>query len=500
MDPYYSKWDTPELRSKFHKAVFNGRTTKVAALIAAGENVYASTDKDESPLFIAIARDHQLIVKQILDIYEEDLNFVRHFFQSRHNIEWTQRTVFIGHGPDHIGLVKELSTGMEILSDHSLNAKQGIIILLKSFQEKTVLWLRPNSLEDDIRISKIMECIWADGVIDLRHHGHWGRTVHEASAIRNQPEIYCRLLSLLCPEPEKVIEHFLQMCRHQKDQLEFFKRLLDEQCHQFDIGDILSTSVSVLVLPAYYDQIEIFQYFLETLADRTATPENRQTVMTDILNTYTVSDNSKLMDTIVWADNKDFVKECLLRFKPNLLLIGSNKETVLQSLIRQKSSEFMTHFIVDHFDEVLAAGMEYKIVKRLIKQNWLDAIKSLYDRYASCRSHLFRNRKKGMKCLLNLIDGCRYNLANYLIDAHRLELTDPDDVIQLILCCSFVQRSNIVLQTLLSLPAANPIKVTGSEHYFKSPIYVALKFRHLKNYQLLLDHVDDRQSLRGKAA
>lgn len=497
IQPYYNKYDTPKPQNRFHKAVFNGRATKVKELIASGENVYRSTDSDETPLFIAIVRDHSIIVNQILEIYEEDLLFIRKFFQSKHNIDWKQRPVYVAHGSDHIGLVQELSIGMEILPDHSLDETSSIVILLKSSQEKKMLWLRPNNREDNIRIAKIIECIWDDGVIDLQHKGHWGRTVFDVAAIRNQPETYCRLHTLLSPEPEKSIEHFIQMCRHHEDQLTFFKYLWSKTGQQIEVADIMSTKVDLLVLPAYYDQIEIFQFFLESIADRTATPENRQMVMSEILNTYKVRDDSKLIESIIWADQKEFVKECLLRFKPNLLLMG-NCETILQSLIRQKSSEFMTQFVVEYFDQVRASGMEDKIMKQLIEANWLDAIKILYSRYESCRNVLFRNKKEGVQCLLIAIDGCRYDLANYLVDAHRSDLTDPDDVTHLILYCAFVDRGKTVLQKLLTLPAANPLRLTGEESYYKSPIYVALKFHHLENYQLLMDNVHDLQGLRGR--
>lgn len=499
INPYYNKWDTPKPQNRFQKAVFNGRSTKVNKLLVSGENIYVSTNTDESPLFMAIVRDHQAIVNQILDIYEEDLLFVRQFFQSRHNINWKQRLVFVAYGPDHCAVVEQLSTGMEILPDPCPDEVRSMVILLKaSPQDKKVLWLQPNNREENKKIAEIIECIWDDGVIDLQHKGHWGRTVLDVAAIRNQTETYCRLDTLLSVDSEKSIEHFLQMCRHHEDKLEFFKQLWSKTGKQFDIADIMSTNANLLVLPAYHDQFEIFYFFLESLADKTATPENRQMIMTDILNTYKVRDDSKLIESIIWADNKEFVKQCILHIKPNLLLIGSNCETVLQSLIRQKSTEFMTQFIVEYFDHVMANGMENRIVKQLIEENWLDAIKILYNRYESCRSVLFRDKKKGVQCLLNAIDGCRYNLANYLVDAHRLDLTDPDDVTNLILYCAFVDRSNEVLQTLLTLPAADPLRISGPEHFYKSPLYVALKFRHLKNFRLLLDNVNDVHALRGR--
>lgn len=499
IQPYYSKYDTPEPATRFQKAVFNGRTIKIKKLMASGENVYETTNLDESPLFLAIVRDHPVIVNQILDIYEEDLLFVRQFFQINYNIDWKQRTpVYIGHGSDHIDKVKELSIGMEISPDHSDDDVRSMIILLKSSQEKKVLWLRPNNREDNIRIAKIIECIWDDGVLDLQQKGHCDRTVFDVAALRNQPEIYCRLYTLFRPASEKSFEHFIQICRHHEDQLAIFKHLWSQAGQPVEIADILSTKVDLLVLPAYYDQIEIFQFFLESVADKTATPESRQMVMSDILNTYKVRDDSKLIESIIWADQKEFVKQCLLRFKPNLLLHG-NCETILQSLIRQKSSKFMTEFIVEYFDQVLANGMEDKIMKQLIESNWLDAIKILYSRYGSCRNVLFRNKKHGVKCLLIAIDGCRYDLANFLVDAHRSDLTDPDDVTQLILYCAFVDRGKTVLQKLLDLPAADPLRLAGEESYYKSPIYVALKFRHLGNYQLLMDNVHDLQGLRGKS-
>lgn len=499
INPYYGKWDTPKLQNRFQRAVFNGRTSKVTDIIALGENVYVTTDLDESPLFISIVRDHTSIVHQILDIYEEDLRFVRQFFKKTHNIEWTQRPVFIAHGPDNICLVNQLSAGMEVLPDHCLDDTRTMVILLKSLQEKKTLWLRPNSSEDNIKIAKIIECIWNDGVIDLQHKGHWGRTLLDVAAIRNQPEIYYRLHTLLTAEPEKSITHFLQMCRHYDDQLEFFEQIWNKICQQCDIADIISTNVDLLALPAYYGQFEIFILFMESLADKSDIGENRQVVMTSILDTSKYSNNNSLMETIIWADEKEFVQQCLLRLKPNLFSIGANKETVLETLIRQKSTEFMTQFVVERFNQVLTNGMEARIVMQLIEGNWLDAMKTLYGRYQSCRKILFRNQKQGVQCLLNAIDGCRYDLANYLVDAHREDLTDPDDVTQLILYCSFVGRSNAVLKTLLTLPAAHPLKTSGPDHFYKSPFYVALKYRHLENFQLLLDNVKNLQGLRGES-
>lgn len=494
--PYYGKWDTPKPQNRFQRAVFNGRTTKVKDLIASGENVYVTTDLDESPLFISIVRDHTAVVNQILDIYEEDLQFVRQFFEKNHNIVWTQQPVFVAHGSDNICRVNELSAGMEVLPDHRSDDKRTMVILLKTLQEKKILWLRPTSSEDNVKIAKIIECIWNDGVIDLQHEGHWGRTVLDAAALRNKPDLYCRLYKLSPGEPKKSIEHFVQMCRHYDDKLEFFKHIWNEICQPWDIADLISANVDLLVSPLYCDQFEIFILFMESVADKTERGESRQAEMTNILNTYKIRD-STLMETIIWADQKEFVQQCLVRLKPNLLLMGTNKEPVLQALIRQKSSEFLTKFVVDYFNQVLTNGMEAQIVKQLIESNWLDAIKILYVRYESSRKILFSNKKEGVQLLLNAIEGCRYDMANYLVDAHREELTDPVDVTPLILYCSFVERSKSVLQTLLTLPAADPLRTSGPDHYFKSPLYVALKFRHLENFQLLLDHVKNLQGLHG---
>lgn len=504
LHPYYSKWDTPKLQSRFHRAVFNGRTAKVKDLIASGENVYATTDLDESSLFISIARDHLPIANQILDVYESDLEFVKQIFLQKYGRHWREQEVFVAHGENNICSVNELAVGMEVLQANGSpsDEMQTMVILLKSYNEKSVLWLRPVSGDDNIKIAKIVECIWNDGVIDLKHTGHWGRTVFDVAAIRNHPEIYCRL-NTLAPttvQPDKSIEHFLQMSRHYDDQVDFFKKISHKTKPDLNIGDTISRNIgSLLISPAYYDAFNAFVFFAESLIDTIGSEGSRETEMRNVLDTCKVAGGCSIIESIIWLDCKKFIQRCIEFFKPNLLLMGSNNQIVLQSLIAHTPNEFTTKFVVECYTEILTvAGLEDQIVLQLIGHNWLDAVKILYDRYESSRQVLFRNKKQGVQCLLNAIDGCRYDLADFLIMAHRDDLTDPDDVTQLILYCSFVQRSYGVLQTILALPAADVLRTSGPEHYYKSPIHVALTFRHLVNLQLLLDNVKNPPDLCGE--
>ncbi|KAG4070039.1 hypothetical protein HA402_013699 [Bradysia odoriphaga] len=490
INPYYSKYDTPKPQNRFQRAVFNGRTAKVKDLISSGENVYVTTDLDESPLFMSIVRDHIAIANQILDVYEDDLQFVRQFFAKKHSIVWSDGPVFVAYGTDNISLVDELSAGMEVLSDDGPDSVKTMVILLKSLREKRVLWLRPNCYEDNVKVAKIIECIWNDGVIDLQHKGHWGRTVFDAAAIRNQPEMFCRLNALSTVSSEKLIENLLLMCRHHDDKLDFFKTSWNRTGVKFDIGDLLSINLDLLVLPAYNDVFEVFLFFMESLADKVRTGEDtREATMRNILITYKVKSGSPVIDTIIWADCKSFVQRCITYFQPNLLSRSANNEIILETLIGQCPSKFVTQLVVECFDQVISKGMEDRIVMQLIERNWLDALKMLYDRYESTQRVLLRDSKRGVQCLLSAIDGCRYNLVDYLVEAHREELTDPDAVTSLILYCSFVQRSNSILRKLLALPAADVLRTSNSDHYYKSPLYVALKFRNLENFQLLLDKV-----------
>ncbi|XP_037042478.1 uncharacterized protein LOC119078868 [Bradysia coprophila] len=489
INPYYSKYDTPKPQNRFQRAVFNGRTAKVKDLICSGENVYVTTDLDESPLFISIVRDHISIANQILNVYEDDLQFVRQFFAKKHNTIWVEGPVFVAHGTDNVSLVHELSAGMEVLPDDGPDSMKTMVILLKSSQEKRVLWLRPDSHEDNVNIARIIECIWNDGVIDLHHKGHWGRTVFDAAAIRNQPEMYCRLNALSTVSSEKLIENLLLMCRHHDDKLDFFKTIWNRTGVQFDIGELLSTNIDLLVLPAYNDLFEVFLFFMESLADKVRTEDSREATMRDILTTYKVKSGSPVIDTIIWADCKSFVQRCITHFQPNLLNRSASNEIILETLIGQCPSKFVSQLVVECFDQVISEGIEDRIVMQLIERNWIDALKMLYDRYESTRRVLLRDSKRGVQFLLSAIDGCRYNLVNYLVEAHREELTDPDSVTSLILYCSFVERSNSILRKLLALPAADVLRTSNSDHYYKSPLYVALKFRHLDNFQLLLEKV-----------
>lgn len=134
--PYYSRFDTPILENRLHKAIFNGRTLKVKKLLVEGYNVYETTSKNETSLFLAIALDHTDIANLIIDIYEQDLDELTSYFETL-EIEtnfWIKETIFIAYGAKQIDFVKKRAIKLRVSDPrqyYSVEKHKGLIIMLK---------------------------------------------------------------------------------------------------------------------------------------------------------------------------------------------------------------------------------------------------------------------------------------------------------------------------------------------------------------------------------
>lgn len=498
------------LTDSLQKAVFNGREDRVKDLIAADRNVYKTTVKNESLHFIAIARDHNSIANLLFDILEQDLKCLKGFFDkfAIPNKYWLSEITYVVFGNEHIDQVKELATGLMVVSASEMlrNNHTGLILLLKPSNvcEAEVLWLRAKCKEDVVKVARIIECIVDDGTIDVMRTEHWGRTLLDVTAIRYSLDIFFRLLELFGSDlitDMKCLEYLCKFCQRSNlsSVVQYFDVLYGKAAENMPlrtVADIITTpgGEGILMIPAYNDLIELFAYFIHFVAEYRMVELNisKEEAVSLVINSQKSPTNTVFME-IIWFGN-DFALQCL-QFKPDLLTKVDN-QTFLQTFLYMKPNHTIGDWIIDHFDDIRSQGLADKVIKAMIKGNWTESVKRLYEAHPKAKDVWFRDHKKGIQNLMIAIEpGCHYELVEFLVNAHKSELTNAEDLADLVLSSAFTKRGLGVLRALLTLPNVNVLLNSSENHCFRSAFYAALKFHHLDNYRELLKHVKDPKDL-----
>lgn len=507
--PYYNRYDTPKLENRIQKAVFNGRATKVKQLLQNGHNLYETTNINESTLFMAIAQDHLDIANALIDIYEQDLKKVAQHFQSFGITSkfWVTETMLIAYGKDHTDFVKKLAMKLNVNDpvQYHHSGKKGLIILLKesNYSVPEVLWFSPKCENDAIIMAQIIEHIIFDGTLDVTQKEHWGRTFIDLAASRNHQDIFFRLVNLYGTKYLSNIELLKLFCfmsaRKPENRVHQFKQLI-LRLNKFELADVVENDWSILTSPLYSDDFDIFEYIMEVIAqirvDRKLN-ETRTEALQYIIDNH-IEQTSNIIQSLVLCDRLELALKCL-KYNPDLLKQGNFYDIPLFVFFQVKTKpDVINSYFIDNFPRIQELGYGKKVVKKLIKNNWVEAIKGLYAKYPSVKEFLFEIPTKGLSTLLYCIDACHYDVVDYLILAHSEQLTSSSDILELILYCSFVQKGYNILQLLLKLPNADPCLLLGEQQSWKTPFYTTLHFHQLENYKLLQEHTMDKTKLIGE--
>lgn len=507
-------FNAPQITTQYHKAVFNGRLEKVSRLIESGVNAYETLEHNESLLYVALERTRPDIAKLYLDLYERDLKALEEFFFAKNitNFFWIQETILIAYGKDHINIVKNLAAGLEVHTNPQKfleENKKGLIVLLKS--ENTcvpeILWLTPQKKSDAIKIGKIIETIIYDGTLDFQRKFVVSHSFFDIAAFRNLKEILFRMFLMFGKHfltYTEYVQIFCRLCCHfSGDCVKLFQQLIE---NVEPIKGVEIDNFSLLLIPMYQNQFEIFEYLLNIRAEIQA--ESQNTTKNESLSSIWKELQQKLnkmkyyhgppksfLETAIWEQQYEFTEKCLI-FNPDILESSDWDQTTLSMLIdRHETDESLCikTYICDNFQMIQEKGFDINVVLALIADNWYVTVQELYQKYPATKNILFRDREKGISLLEKCICGCNFEIVRFLVKTH-LDLTTAE-IKQLAICLVESSDEDDLLSLFFQLPNAE--NVFTDELKFHSSLCTALKQKNLRCYKLLTSHFKSVQ-LKGK--
>lgn len=454
-------------------------------------------------LALAMDRKHVDVSSILLDSYELDFHAVQRFFfdQNIQNYFWIQEIILIAYGAADISFVKDVvsSHALMVVVDDTLRLttwkKTGLIILLKATGASCpeILWIASKKPGDDREIAKIINRVYSNGVLGADRKDHEGRSLMEVAADQCLHDIFFRLDQLFGQHyltQKQYLKLLCKLSRNAENEVECFKNLI-LRLNKFKLHDVLTVdgnkNYDILNYPLERKQIALFEYILHELATIKAaeTSETIDDCVRYILNDF-LPNSADIFERSVPTDFSGLAEICV-RHKAYLLSENKARNLVLHALVQDRQQcVSLADYILENLVNIFERGYLDDLLKRLIKNNWVDVIKKLYIS-PRIPSNLFHDHSVAINLICCCISAFDNELAIFLIDKHQNDLT-VTDCTRLLIVSTLAIRSTDVLVKLLSLPNADPIKCCKFDNYYhSSPLYSALKNRKLPTYRLLYD-------------
>lgn len=454
-------------------------------------------------------RNHTEICAVLINKLEEDIQIVEKFFQ-KYDIDnkfWLRERILIAFGPEHVKFVKELSEDLQVLEPKQMmeKKKHGLIILLKEsgVAETEVLWITSSRHKDDDRkLANIIGHIYYDGCIDALKRDSSVNTVTGCAGHYKHTDLALRLMKIFDAgshfKKNGYLYLFTLLCANEEKAVEKFKELI-KKLNKFEIREAFSADWTELNYPLAIKQYDIFEYFLEEMGGKflarlkgsTLTMEN---AMAFVLNNFL--QNSANIYRLPIAPDLAGLAEIAIRLKADILFKHKSGETPLHAFVQGPTScVALADYIVEHVAEIEQKLFLDDIIKRLIANNWFDAIKVIYEKCPTARKVLFRSHYVGFAQLSLAIELNHSEMASFLIDSHK-EVFTPIDVTNLIILCSQSTKNVDILKKVLTLPNANP---TNSGHglQFNSAFVAALRLQKIPNFHVLFEAAPSKADIAG---
>lgn len=490
-----------------HKAIFNGRP--IEHLISTGANIYATTSKGYSMLSLALVQKRDEQASLLMDIYEQDALALQQYFFKKNvrSFFWIREQVLLATGIEDVKFVQETvvkyDLGVSNTSSFIESNKKGLIILLKTSGTTVpeILWITHKKPGDDREIAKIASRIYPNGVLGALRKDHKGRKLMEVAADQQMDTVFFRLDAIFGQHYLTPTEYLRLLCKLSQDcdnEVTCFKNFL-LKLNRFHIRDALSNEdehYEALNYPLSLKQYEIFEYILDEMAnvrlarlvDPSVSPEDCKR---HILNDFLV--NSARIYQILYVLPPDLSGLAIicLRYKVDLLAVHKpSKETALHAFVEGPvESLAVGDYIVENFDVIVEKNYLNEIIHRLLRRNWLNVLKQLYERHPIAKEELLRNNNyDGMQAIFESFKNDGSEMITFLVDAHK-EQFSVVNINNLINSCAHFSRFTGIIEILLCLPGADACKYTYG-HRFTSPLITALYNRKLDTFKLLYKYVE----------
>lgn len=403
----------PNLKHEFHKAVYSRDMVAVQHFLSTAEHNVYSKAGGQTPLFVALAKNHLELAKRLFSIYESDWDAVRCKVASEDSLsDWLIVTAL---GTKKIKKIKDLVKDYQ--TDHI--TASNLVILLKdtNVSKAEVIQVHPDNVCSALNV--LQELNVTDN-LDLNEPMQEGDTLVHLAALRGLDQMLFRLIQMGARYDIKNEEGLTPLGMAAKNgQLKIIKEMIARLNIDFLADD------RALEASATWNEYEIFKYLAEAM-------------ITERQNQFSESredaEKQIFKNPDRFLSNVDFAIKLVKDYKFELGAVlhqcvynSAKKESAMNIIGMDPNS--LLYETTDNYK-----SLPYNQFHNILWQGWFDVIKKIYQKHPEAKTFLFKNPEMGYEAFAHgLISKQLSNeAAEFIAIKHRNELIEHNLVVKVI--------------------------------------------------------------------